>query len=68
MSHTLLFIWYNPLHVSVRSEPSSGIYSGVPRGGGFNTPPTPPPPEIPKAIQNRAKLNPIVKTIKNCWI
>ena len=24
------------------------------------------PPEIPKALQNRAKLNPIVKTIKNC--
>jgi len=27
---------------------------------------TPPPPEIPKAIKNRAKLNPIVKTVKNC--
>jgi len=25
-------------------------------------------PEIPKALQNRAKLNPIVKTVKNCWI
>jgi len=24
----------------------------------------PPPPEIPKALQNRAKLNPIVKTVK----
>jgi len=24
-----------------------------------------PPPEIPKALRNRAKLNPIVKTIKN---
>ena len=35
--------------------------SGVPRGG-LN------PPEIPKALQNRAKLNPIVKTVKNCWI
>ena len=23
-----------------------------------------PPPEIPKALQNRAKLNPIVKTVK----
>jgi len=35
---------------------------GVPRGwvGGFK------PPEIPKALQNRAKLNPIVKTVKNC--
>jgi len=26
------------------------------------------PPEIPKALQNRSKLNPIVKTVKNCWI
>ena len=25
-----------------------------------------PPPEIPKALQNRAKLAPIVKTVKNC--
>ena len=31
-------------------------------GRGFN----PPPPEIPKALQNRAKLNPIVKTFKKC--
>ena len=26
------------------------------------------PPEIPKALQNRAKLNPIVKTVKTRWI
>ena len=26
----------------------------------------PPAPEILKALQNRAKLNPIVKTVKNC--
>ena len=26
------------------------------------------PPEIPKALQNRAKINLIVKTVKNCWI
>jgi len=32
-------------------------------GGGLN-----PPPEIPKALQNRAKLNQIVKTVKNSWI
>jgi len=41
--------------------------SGVPRGeslGGFNLP----PPQIPKVLQNRAKINPIVKTVKNCWI
>ena len=25
-------------------------------------------PEIPKALQNHAKLNPIVKTVKNSWI
>ena len=38
--------------------------SGVPRGDlGFQ----PPPPEIPKGLQNRTKLNPIVKTVKNCW-
>ena len=28
-------------------------------GGGI-----PPPPQIPEALQNRAKLNPIVKTVK----
>ena len=26
---------------------------------------TPPPTEIPKALQNRAKFNPIVKTVKS---
>ena len=36
------------------------------RGGGWGV--QTPPPEIPKAHQNRAKLNPIVKTVKNCWI
>jgi len=42
-----------------------GEFSGVPRGvWGVQTP----PPEIPEALQNRAKLNPIVKTVKNCWI
>jgi len=25
-----------------------------------------PPPQFPKSLQNRAKLNPIVKTVKNC--
>ena len=34
--------------------------SGVPRE--VQTP----PPEIPKALQNRAKLKLIVKTVKNC--
>jgi len=27
-----------------------------------------PPPEMPKALQNHTKLNPIVKTVKNCQI
>jgi len=26
------------------------------------------PPPITNALQNRAKLNPIVKNVKNCWI
>jgi len=51
--------------------------SGVPRGvwgfnlwqwrieGGLGVQP---PSEIAKALQNRAKSNPIVKTVKNCWI
>ena len=26
------------------------------------------PSEIPKALQNPAKLNPIVKTVNYCWI
>ena len=34
-------------------------------GGGWGVQP---PPEILMALQNRAKLNPIVKTVKNCWI
>ena len=42
------------------------VFSGVPPGGvGVFKPPY---PETPKALQNRAKLNPIVKTVKNCWI
>ena len=36
-------------------------------GGGLGCS-TPPSPEILKALQNRAKLNPIVKTVKNFWI
>ena len=40
------------------------VISGVPRGsfGVFK----PPLPEILKVLQNRAKLAPIVKTVKNC--
>jgi len=36
--------------------------------GGLGGSNPPPPLEIPKALQNRAKFNPIVKTVKNCWI
>ena len=36
-------------------------------GGGWCVQP-PPVTEIPMAHQNRAKPNPIVKTVKNCWI
>jgi len=42
---------------------NQAMTSDVPRGGGST-----PRPEIPKDLQNRAKLNPIVKTVKNCWI
>jgi hypothetical protein len=42
-----------------------GIGSGILRKwGGFGV--FKPPTKIPKALQNRAKLNPIVKTVKNC--
>jgi len=41
---------------------------GAPSRRGFGGVQTPPPPEIPKVHQNRAKLNPIVKTAKNCRI
>jgi hypothetical protein len=34
-------------------------------GGGWGVQP-PPPHEILKVLQNRAKLNPIVRTVKNC--
>ena len=56
MHKSLVHILHGIESVSVRS-------SGVPGGGWvfgwFN------PPEIPKALQNSAKLNPIVKTVKN---
>jgi len=36
-------------------------------GGGVWGVQTSPPTEIPKSLQNRAKLNPIVKTVKK-WL
>jgi len=41
-------------------------YRGEGVWGVQTLPHTAPPPEMPKAFQNRAKLNPIVKTVKNC--
>jgi len=42
----------------------SAVTSGVPRGGGLRG--SNPPHKIPKALQNRAKLNLIVKTVTYC--
>jgi len=56
---------FRVLNVSVISTSDTTNLRGVPREfGGVQTPP--PPHEIPKSLQNRAKLNPIVKTVKNC--
>jgi len=46
------------IHKQVAFEDWVDLSSGVPRGG------LTPTPEFPKALQNRAKLNPIVKTKK----
>jgi len=53
-----------PCNSTEHSPPEEYMFSasrsGVPwRGGGAN----PPPPEIPETLQNRAKLNPTVKTV-----
>jgi len=55
---------YTSTHFEARSSIRLGpvAYRGGEGCEGLN----PPPPEIPKALQNRAKLNPIVKTVKNC--
>jgi len=53
------FAWRRHLYLCRAKVSTSGVPRGY-LGGGFQ-----PPPEIPKALQNRAKLNPIVKTIKN---
>jgi len=56
--HTLLQI--RPATSQSSLPPALSLTSGVPREGvcGVQT-----PPEIPKALQNRDKLNPIVKTV-----
>ena len=58
-------IWHNMQFINDTEEvPHNSIQW---RTKGVFKPPLP-PSEIPKALQNRAKLNPIVKTVKNCWI
>ena len=46
--------------------PSIGSCQWRTEGGDFGGFKHPPPPEISKAYQNRAKLKPIVKNVKNC--
>jgi len=58
---------YKVIQKELNTLKNVSLSSGVLRWvvwGGFK----PPPPEIPKTLQNRAKLNSIVKTVKNCWI
>jgi len=61
------FVWTEP---EAESNKITFFYircESVPyRGGRFGG--SNPPSEIPKALQNRAKLNPIVKTVKKYWI
>ena len=61
-------VWALECHyvLSVHTKLFSLCDSGVPREGGFGVFKT--PLQILKALQNRAKLNPIVKTVKNCRI
>ena len=58
-----------PRHYSLylHDETSTLEISGVTGGGEFGRFKSP-PPEIPKTVQNRAKLNPIMKNVKNRWI
>ena len=48
----------------IRPAKFEGLRAVAYRGGVWGV--QPPVPEILKALQNRAKLNPIVKTVKNC--
>jgi len=56
----LLSFWRISLAHCIRQWHSEGEVQGVQRA--------PPPLKILKALQNHAKLNSIVKTVKNCWI
>jgi len=52
--------------VTSKDGQSATATSDVPWGEGALRGST--PPEIPKTLQNRAKHNPIMKTVKNCSI
>ena len=67
ISRQIILIFVN---VKFHENPSSRISSDTVayRGGGVGGFNPPPPPEIPEALHNRAKLNPVVKTDKNCSI
>jgi len=54
---------YHKIHAMAHTHLQLPETSGVPRGWGLAG--SNPPSEIPKALQNRAKFNPIVKTVKN---
>ena len=60
VNHRVLYIGWSR-HTAVEVVLWLGVCSGVPSGGGGFKPPS---PEIPKVLQDRAKLNPIVKTVK----
>ena len=47
-------------------QAGSQLFAVAYRGGGLGC--SNPPPKIAKALRNCTKLNPIVKTVKNCWI
>jgi len=58
-----LVIWYEICHRDLRVCVTfwyDTVISGVPRGGGST------PLRNSEGPPNRAKLNPIVKTVKNC--
>jgi len=64
MWHTKRDHTLTPEEVIMNGQVIQWCTEGGGGGGGCSTP----PPEIPKALHNRAKLAPIVKTVKICWI
>ena len=58
--------WYSDSSNTCFDDTSRPYEAVAYRGGGVQM--SSPPKKIPKALQNRAKLNPIVKTAKNSWI